>query len=104
MEVNAQSMVIWQHHLGLSIINARQHQGPVTITINFEQIHKERQSCKHTPLLLMMSTRVRKKMMTVIRQNRTLRKERVLSRKRMSRNRIRNLEWKSTMTKVIGQN
>jgi hypothetical protein len=66
MVFNAQTMVFLQHHLVLSILNGRQHQGPVTITSDFEQIHKEKQQRKHSPLLLMMSARVQRTMMKVI--------------------------------------
>ena len=61
MEFNAQTMVFLQRHLVLSILNGRQHHlDPVTINSDFEQIHRERQQRRHTPLLLMMSTRARK--------------------------------------------
>jgi hypothetical protein len=58
MEFNAQTMVFLQRYLVLSILNGRQHHlDPVTINSDFEQIHRERQQRRHTPLLLMMSTR-----------------------------------------------
>ena len=58
MEFNTQTMVFLQRHLVLSILNGRQHHlDPVTINSDFEQIHRERQQRRHTPLLLMMSTR-----------------------------------------------
>jgi hypothetical protein len=58
IEFNAQTMVFLQRHLVLSILNGRQHHlDPVTINSDFEQIHRERQQHRHTPLQLMMSTR-----------------------------------------------